>query len=79
MDGKEARKRIAQNFIDVGNTSYKILVEVKGSYLIENNLVQEWAISRGKDPNIITQDWSDYITLYQALHLGLLDFVFKHA
>ncbi|HPV55481.1 MAG TPA: hypothetical protein PKW61_00015 [Tenuifilaceae bacterium] len=79
MDKKEARERIGKNFKDIGNTSYKILVEVKGRYLIENNLVQEWAISRGIDPKVITDDWSDYVTLNQALHLGLLDFVFKHA
>lgn len=79
MDIKEAKKKLSENFIDTGSTSYKILVEVKGSYLIEHNLVQEWALLRGINPNVITQEWSDYITLNQALQLGLLDFVFKLA
>ncbi len=75
MSREESRKKIAENFKEIGIYDLGVLVEVKGSYLIENNLVQEWADQRGIDPQTITAEWSDHIRLIQADLLGLLDFV----
>lgn len=57
------------------NSNYKNLVQISGQFLIENNLVEAWAEARSIEPEKITSSWSDYISLLQAFHLGVLDFV----
>lgn len=69
------RKILSDNMRDVGSTHYRILLQIKGQYLIENNLVDIWARVRGIDKDKITHSWSDYITLYTAELLGLLDYL----
>lgn len=71
----QTRKKIAQTFRDDGRFSYKVLIEVRGDYLIEKGIVKEWAASRGINPEIIVNGWSDFITLVQAQSLGMLDFM----
>ncbi len=75
MSREESKKKIAENFKEIGIYDYKVLVEIEGRYLIENNLVREWAELRSIDPSIITDEWSDHVTLLQAESLGLLEFV----
>jgi hypothetical protein len=79
MDKEIAKKLIADNFIKEGRYSYSVMVEIQGKYLVENNLVEAWSILRNQSiQSISAPGYVDSITLLQAMHLGLLDFVNKH-
>ena len=78
MDKELARKETAIAFSDKGRYDYKVLIEIKGGFLIENNLVEAWASLREMDPGTINEEFVDAITLNQALHLGLLDFAYEY-
>lgn len=75
MTHEDARLKIAENFKTVGNISYQILIEISGKYLIENDLVEAWSVSRNIKKEEINYNFKDYITLFQAQLFGLLDFV----
>ncbi len=72
---EEERKILSENMKTTGRFNYRIVLQMKGQYLIENNLVEIWANARGIDKKKITHSWSDYITLYTAETLGLLDYL----
>lgn len=74
MTQEDARLKIVENFKNEGCTSYQILIGISGKYLIENDLTEVWSISRNIKKEKITYEWTDYITLYQAKLIGLLDF-----
>ena len=70
----EYRQQVADCFRRE-NSSYKNLLEISGQFLIENDLVEAWANLRNIEPEKITPNWTDSISLLQAHHLGILDFV----
>lgn len=79
MDKEAARKLIADNFTKEGQFSYSTMVEIQGEYLVKYNLVEAWSALRNQSiESISAPGYIDSITLLQAMHLGLLDFVFKH-
>lgn len=79
MDKETARKLISDNFKKEGQYSYSTMVEIQGKYLVENNLVEAWSILRNQSiESISAPGYVDAITLLQAMHLGLLDFVYEH-
>jgi hypothetical protein len=49
----------------------QILVEIKGDFLIENDLVSVWK-SLNQDSSEITEKYKVYISLIQAEELGLI-------
>ena len=79
MNKDEARNLIAESIAEKGQFGYSVIVEIQGKYLVENNLVEAWATLRGQSKEVISApDYSYYITLTQAKHLGLFDFVYDH-
>ena len=74
MTHTEAYLKVAENFKKDGSTSYQILIEISGKYLIQNDLVEAWATLRNIKKEEITYDWKDYITLLQAQLFGMLEF-----
>lgn len=74
MEKEDARLKIAENFKNVGCTSYQILIEISGKYLIENDLTEAWSVSKNIKKEEITYEYKDYITLLQAQLFGILDF-----
>lgn len=74
MTQEDARLKIAENFKNEGCTSYQILIEISGKYLIKNDLTEAWSVSRNIKKEEITDGWKDHITLLQAQLFGLLDF-----
>ena len=76
MEAKEARNKIVECFAAEGQTSYKVLIEIQGRFLVDNNLVEAWALSRNKSvKEVSAPGFTDNITLLQAQLLGVLDFV----
>ncbi len=79
MDKETARKLISDNFLKEGQYSYSAMIEIQGKYLVEHNLVEAWSILRNQSiQSISAPGYVDAITLFQAMYLGLLDFVLKH-
>lgn len=74
MDRDEHKQKIADCFRKE-SSNYKNLLQISGQFLIENDLVEAWAETRGIEREKITSTWSDYISLLQAKMLGVLDFV----
>ena len=78
LSPENAKAEIAECFRNE-STSYSNMIQISGSFLRRHKLVQSWAFLRRIDPDIITEDWVDNITLFQAQMLGLLDFVLDAA
>lgn len=74
MTHKEAYLKVAENFKKEGSTSYQIMIEISGKYLIENDLTEAWATLRNIKKEEITLEWKDNITLLQAQLFGMLEF-----
>lgn len=62
---KQIREKVKKAKLD------QILVEIKGEFLIENDLVTVWQ-SLNKDSSEITETYKAYISLGQAEELGLI-------
>lgn len=74
MTTEQYRQQVADCFRKE-NSSYKNLLEISGQFLIENDLVEAWANLRNIELERITSNWTDFISLLQANHLGIFDFV----
>ena len=59
INREKGHQIISSHFSKEGGSSYKNLLEISGKYLLENNLAEAWAVSRGKDINEITEEWTD--------------------
>ncbi|MDR6563797.1 MULTISPECIES: hypothetical protein [unclassified Arcicella] len=62
---KQIREKVKKAKLD------QILVEIKGEFLIENDLVSVWQ-SLNQDSSVITETYKAYISLGQAEELGLI-------
>lgn len=62
---KQIREKVKKAKLD------QILVEIKGEFLIENDLISVWQ-SLNKDSSEITETYKAYISLGQAEELGLI-------
>jgi ubiquinone biosynthesis protein UbiJ len=62
---KQIREKVKTANLD------QILVEIKGDFLIENDLVSVWK-SLNQDSSEITEKYKVYISLIQAEELGLI-------
>ncbi len=62
---KQIREKVKKAKLD------QIMVEIKGEFLIENNLVEIWQ-TLNNDAAAITENYKTYITLSQAEELGLI-------
>ncbi|QHT65675.1 hypothetical protein GXP67_02830 [Rhodocytophaga rosea] len=65
-------KMLAQINKALPDEMFEILVKVKGSWLVRNELAETWKQLRGKPDWVIDDDFSDYLTLHQAESLGLI-------
>lgn len=68
MKFEELRKQV----LATERNDYGLMVRVKGSWLIQNNLVDVWKEMRNTREEI-TNEWEDWVMLYQAEVLGLIE------
>lgn len=78
LNREDARKMLAESIASNGKTNYSLLLEIKGRYLVDNNLVEAWAVLRGHSiKEVYAPGYTDHVTLQQAQSLGILDFILK--
>jgi hypothetical protein len=64
----EVVKKCVPNALDLD-----LSIQVKGRFLLENNLTETWRKLRGFDDSVVIDDsFTDTISIYEAPSLGLI-------
>ncbi len=63
---------VSQIKSSIHNNQFEILVKVKGSWLLKNDLAETWKQLRNTPDQVINDEFIDYLTLSQAQALGLI-------